>query len=189
MSHADTHDPEEEFVATGEDNVEDVEVEEAEISSTETQKKLRAKLKACEEEKRQHLEEIQRSKADFLNSKRRLEEDRIAQVARATRAHLADLFPLADSFAMAMKNEEAWKAVDATWRSGIEGIHNQLQAIFKKNNIETLNPEGETFDPARHEAVGTTDSETPSETIIEVVQVGYTQNGELVRPAKVIISN
>lgn len=189
MSEADLNN-EEEYVATGEDNAEEVEVIEEEDVAADKQKKLRAKLADCETEKREHLEELQRTKADFLNSKRRLEEEKLAQIARATQAQIADLFPLADSFAMAMKNEEAWNAVDDVWRQGIEGIYSQLQTIFKKHNITTIDPTGEQFDPNQHEAVGTTDTEDgESDSIVEVVQTGFKQNDTILRPAKVIISN
>ncbi len=174
-------------------------IPEADASGQETEpavrqklKVLRDKLKTCEAEKKQSLEDLQRAKADFLNRRKRLEEDGERDRERVTQGHLRDLLPLCDSFQMAMKDTEAWNAVTASWRLGVEAIYSQLKSILKANQVELIDPLGQPFDPVRHEAVSSQSSKsgeaTKPDTVLEVVQPGYAIDNEVIRPAKVIIS-
>ena len=174
-----------------EENEESIEVtddEGQEVAQKDKQKQLREKLKAAEAEKRELLEELQRTKADFLNTKKRLEEQQQAAISRKEDAFIAALLPLADSFTMARKDTAAWDAIDEAWRKGVEGIHAQLERILANHNVVAVDPVGEPFDPERHEAVGTREDSANADTVIDVVQLGYERNGSILRPAKVIIS-
>lgn len=187
----DTKDPEnEEFVTeTDEAQGEDVEIEDIEEGESDKIKKLREKLKACQKEKNEHLESLQAAKADFLNSKRRLQEQLERDVERTTNTFISKLLPLCDSFDSAMADKEAWERGDASWRNGIEAILAQLNTILKSYNVERVGEPGEAFDPNKHEAVSSQESsEHDPDTILKVMQSGYIRNNELIRPAKVIIS-
>ena len=168
------------------------EPEVAELTAGQKLKSLRDKLKNCEAEKRQHLEDLQRAKADFLNHRKRLEEDKERDRQRITEGHLRDLLPLCDSFQMAMKDTEAWNAVPDSWRLGVEAIYGQLKSLLKANQVELIDPLGQPFDPEKHEAVSSRppgpEEEAEPDTVLEVVQPGYLARGEVIRPAKVIIS-
>lgn len=176
-----------------EEKIEQVEpeLEEIEEAIKDKLKTLRNKLKSCEKEKMEHLENLQRAKAEFLNSKKRLAEQSVIDKERVISAHIEKLLPLCDSFDMAMSNKNAWGSVDSAWREGIESIHTQLQSILTSYDVESFTPEGEHFNPEFHEAVSTADTEeeVAAETIIQVLQAGYKRNNELIRPAKVILSN
>ena len=160
----------------------------AEAMSQQKLKSLRDKLKDAEAAKREALEELQRAKADFLNTRKRLEQQQVQAVKRNEDAFVAALLPLTDSFTMAMKDQAAWNAVDESWRKGVEGIHQQLLRILESHEVVAINPETEPFDPNRHEAVGTKPYDGESDLVVEVVQAGYERNGDVLRPAKVIIS-
>ncbi|MCD5381781.1 MAG: nucleotide exchange factor GrpE [Candidatus Pacebacteria bacterium] len=185
------HLDEEEFIPETEDQAPpELELEEEEAQSGDKMKALREKLKVCEEEKMQHLENLQRTKADFLNSKKRLEEQLSRDTERITEGFIQDLLPLCDSFTMAMANKEAWEAVDKNWRVGVEGIHAQLKNILTMHGVTEIHPEGEVFDPERHEAMKIEENaDAPKDTVLKVIQYGYERNGTIIRPAKVIISN
>tara|TARA_B100000745_G_scaffold69298_1_gene41290 strand:+ start:1965 stop:2567 length:603 start_codon:yes stop_codon:yes gene_type:complete len=178
---------------TGEDNAVEPELEEIEGNSNAKVKKLRDKLKECEAEKMEHLENLQRVKAEFLNSKKRLEEERLKDKERAVNDQIEKLLPLCDSFHMAMANKEAWDAVDAQWRSGIEGIHAQLHSILSSYNVSEVSPLGEEFDPQQHEAMGNAPvtEETENGKVVQVIQNGFVrttpQGDVLLRPARVIV--
>lgn len=171
----------------------EVDLEDVETHSTHKIKELKRKLKECEQEKMTHLEELQRTKADFLNSKRRLENERSIDRDRATVEHVQKLLPLYDSFMMAMNNKEVWDRVDADWRTGIESIKNQLNTVLQSYNIYPIEPVGEVFDPTVHEAIGSAPVATEEEHdhICTVVQPGFvrrvSETEELVRPARVIV--
>ena len=178
----------EDIELTEADNVDDLALEDIEENTNNKLKTLRGKLKACESEKMQHLEDLQRVKAEFLNSKKRLEEGRLRDKERAVDAQIEKLLPLCDSFDMAMQNKEVWESIDANWRSGVEGIHSQLTSILSGYGVEKHADNGAAFDPAKHEAVGTQDSDQEADTILEILQAGYSRNGNTIRVAKVIIS-
>jgi molecular chaperone GrpE len=170
------------------------ELEELEEKQDSFNNTLRDKLKACETEKREILEEAQRTKADFLNARKRLEEERKRDRERSTISHIEDLIPLCDSFQVAMGNKEVWEKADANWRKGIEGINAQLQNILAQNQVRSINPVGEAFNPHAHEALSTapvTDKKA-HDTVVAVIQMGYELTRgdgttELIRPARVVI--
>ena len=178
---------------TDEDTVtaaEEPELEEIEDAEENKLKKLRDKLKLAEEDKRAALEELASVKADFLNARKRLEEDSKRMVERKTIRHMESLLPLADSFHMAMANTEVWEKADENWRKGVEGINSQLLQILKDNGVTPVDPTGEQFDPAKHEAIGTTPVEADQiDTVVMVMQQGYEMSmadkTELIRPARV----
>jgi molecular chaperone GrpE len=181
-------------ITTDEQEILEPELEELEKKQTGFNNTLRDKLKACEAEKREILEEAQRAKADFLNARRRLEEERRKDKDRYTIEHIESLIPLCDSFQLAMANKEVWEKADSNWRKGIEGINSQLQNILSANQIFTVNPIGKPFDPNQHEAISTIAVDTSSEhdSIVAVVQMGYElrrsdSTTELIRPARVVI--
>ena len=153
-------------------------------------KKLRDKLKQAEEDKKGALEELANVRADFLNARRRLEEDTKRTIERKTIKHMESLLPLADSFHMAMSNKAVWEKADENWRKGIEGINSQLLQILKDNGVQPVDPIGEVFDPVKHDAIGTKEVEPDdADTIVAVMQQGYemTIDGktETIRPARV----
>lgn len=171
-------------------------VEEIEEQTNSFNNNLRDKLKVCEAEKRTILEEMQRTKADFLNAKKRLEEERKRDRERSIISHVEELIPLCDSFQVAMANKEVWEMADINWRKGIEGINSQLQNILSGYNVVKIDPTGLAFDPYRHEALSTipVTDKALHEQVISVVQMGYElkkSDGtiELIRPARVLIGD
>jgi molecular chaperone GrpE len=156
-------------------------------------KTLKTKLKESEEKNRNLLEELQRSKADFLNGKRRLEEERARDKTRLTINHVEKLLPMCDSFYLAMLDHETWAKADEKWRKGVEGILSQLNSVLATYKVSSFNPTGLVFDHNRHEAlaqVPVTD-EIHNNHVISVIQLGYEievdGNKELIRPARVTV--
>jgi len=171
--------------------IEDTELTDIEESSSDKIKALRKKLSESEEAKMKILEDSQRDKADFLNAKRRMEEERVRDRIRYQKQHVMELLPLCDSFEMAMSNTEAWEKADKNWRVGVEGINTQLLKLLESYQVRPVNPEGEDFDPHKHEAIGTeeVEDEDLKDKVITVVQRGYELNDngktEIIRPARV----
>jgi molecular chaperone GrpE len=65
----------------------------------------------------------------------------------------------------------------------------QLQRAFEKAGIKLIDPAGQPFDPAWHEAMVAQESrDQPANTVLSVIQKGYSLNGRLLRPARVIVS-
>lgn len=183
-----TNDDNENNVMT-EPDLEEIEVQEKDIISS-----LKTKLKISEQEKREILEETQRVKADFLNARKRLEEERLKDRERSVLTHIERLLPLCDSFEMAMSDKEKWDKADLSWRKGVEGIYSQLQSILSSYSVKKVNPVNEAFNPYKHEALSTVPvaDEKQHDQIIAVIQLGYEMQRidgttEMIRPARVAI--
>lgn len=175
------------------DAVIEEELEDIEENSAGKIKKLQQQLKQAEKEKMEHLENLQRAKAEFLNGKRRLEEEAQRGKERAVTDQIEKLIPLCDSFHMAMSNTAAWNATDETWRKGIESIYNQLQAILTSYGVQEVHPDGEAFDPNVHEAMTNVPvaSQEDHHKVMQVIQNGFIrkigEKIELIRPARVTV--
>ncbi len=177
--------------------IHDVDIEpsdELELEAEDEQKSdkikvLREKVKACEAEKLSILEDLQRARADFLNSKRRLEEQFSRDRERIIEDVVTDLLPLIDSFNTAMSDKEAWGKIDEQWRKGIEGIHIQFKNFLRGYKVNEVEVNNKKFDPREHEAVANVPVEDPAliDTVVTVLQKGYVRNGSVIRPAKVAV--
>lgn len=182
---------EDEVIAENENLPEDLEIdlETEDASMRDKLKTLRAKLVACEEEKRKHHDELQRTRADFLNSRRRLEEQLERDKERATDKILIELLTLVDSFDTAMVDTKLWESIDTQWRIGVEAIHTKLLSILKSNNVVPLNPVGEMFNPEEHDAVSNAlvDEDKDTERILAVLQKGFKRKDTIIRPARVVV--
>lgn len=72
---------------------------------------------------------------------------------------------------------------------GAQATLKQLQQAFDKAGIKSIDPTGQPFDPAWHEAmVAQENRDLPANTVLTVIQKGYSLNGRLLRPARVIVS-
>jgi molecular chaperone GrpE len=73
------------------------------------------------------------------------------------------------------------------WYEGMEAIHERMLAVLAQFGVRPFVPQGETFDPACHEAVATANlPDQPEGKIVEVVTTGYLLDGKILRPARVI---
>ena len=75
-----------------------------------------------------------------------------------------------------------------SYKDGVELTMKQLATIFKKFNIEEIDPAGESFDPNFHQAMTMLDSDEEPNKILSVFQKGYKLNGRVLRPALVSVS-
>jgi len=72
---------------------------------------------------------------------------------------------------------------------GAQATLRQLHRAFEKAGIKIIDPAGQPFDPQWHEAMVAQESrEHPANTVLSVIQKGYSLNGRLLRPARVIVS-
>ena len=182
-----------EFDVETEDLIEpdDIELEDEEASGANKLKQLRQKIARLDEDKRQIMEDAAREKADFLNARRRLENERAQDRIRYTKKHIEALLPLTDSFEMARSDKDGWEKADENWRKGIEGIHTQLQQLLTSYGVAEIKAEGAAFDPYRHEAIGMVPVTEKSldHKVVAVLQKGYEitlgDKLEVIRPARV----
>ena len=158
-----------------------------ELTSKDSIKKLRERLKKAEEERKEYLEGWQRAKADYVNAKREEDEERTKATARAKERIIHDLLPVLDSFELAFANKTAWEAVDKNWRIGVEYIFTKLRGVLEEHGVTQVGKVGERFDPRIHQSVESVETEDKNddEKIVEVMQSGYTIGERVIRAARV----
>ncbi|MCB1679281.1 MAG: nucleotide exchange factor GrpE [Halioglobus sp.] len=130
-----------------------------------------------------------RAQADAQNVKRRAEQDIERARKYALEGFTRELLPVVDNLERAL---EAAAGDDPVIKSIAEGVDLTLKSFLdamKKFHIDVVDPQGEPFDPNLHQAMSTVEnSEVEPNTVIAVMQKGYTLNGRLVRPAMVMVS-
>lgn len=154
-------------------------------------KKIKDKLKACQSERQEFLDGWQRSKADSVNMKKRMEEEKKNITTYVTEEILQDLFPVLDAFEMVFKDEEKLKKIDPNWVKGIEYIQSQFKSVFNNRGIESFNPLKEPFNESEHHSIELieTDNKKEDHIVLEVVQKGYKIGDRVVRPATVKVGS
>ena len=92
-----------------------------------------------------------------------------------------------DTLALAL--ESAATADSAAMAQGQEATLRLLQKAFERAGLSVIDPAGQPFDPAQHEAMAMQPSAAhPPHTVLQVIQKGWLLNGRLLRPARVIVS-
>ena len=130
-----------------------------------------------------------RAQAEIQNMRRRLERDVANAHKFALEKFSADILAVADSLERGLttlpQDNEALKPA----REGIELTLKVLLDIFGKYQIEQLDPAGGQFDPQQHEAMAMVPMPgAEPNSIIEVLEKGYSLNGRLIRPARVVVA-
>ncbi|SET76415.1 nucleotide exchange factor GrpE [Marinobacter segnicrescens] len=137
-------------------------------------------------------DQMLRTQAEMQNVRRRAEIDVEKAHKFALEKFVKELLPVADSLEKAVESTENQQSTDELVVSIREGVEMTLDLFMKslgKFNVKQLNPVGEPFDPQVHEAmsmVPAPDAEPNS--VVAVVQKGYTLNERLVRPAMVVVA-
>ncbi|WP_194720861.1 nucleotide exchange factor GrpE [Noviherbaspirillum malthae] len=147
---------------------------------------LEEKLAAAEAKLAELQDAFLRAKADTENIRRRAQED-IAKAHKFAIENFAEaLVPVKDSLEMALKLETP--AVESL-KEGVEMTLKQLTAAFERNRLIEINPvPGEKLDPMKHQAISMVPAEQDANTIVSVLQKGYTIADRLLRPALVTVA-
>lgn len=152
---------------------------------------LQQTLQAAEEEIEGLKDQYLRAKAEMENVRRRAETDLSNAHKYAIERFAAEVLTVKDSLELAqaidIQSENA-EAV-AKMHQGLELTLKQMDTIFEKFALVTVEPKGEKFDPEQHQAITMVESQDVEPNhIVEVVQKGYLLNGRVLRPAMVIIA-
>lgn len=148
-----------------------------------------AELESTKARADENWEQLLLAKADVENVRRRAQQD-VEKAHRFSIEKFAkDLLPVVESLEMGLAavNDESGDAT--ALREGMELTYKQLIASLEKSGVEQVNPEGEAFNPAFHQAISMVPSpDHAANTVIQVFQKGYTLNKRLLKPAMVIVS-
>jgi len=145
-------------------------------------------LGETQRERDEYLELAQRTKADFENYRKRVAKETSEATARG-RAELArELLPAIDNLERALEAGQDPSAHEALVE-GVGMVRDELHARLRAAGVESFDPTGEKFDPQLHEALQTRpDEDTESGVVLETVEKGYRLNGQVLRAAKVVVS-
>ena len=148
---------------------------------------LDAALAAAEAKATENRNAYLRSVAEFENFRKRM--DRELENARkyAVERFAQELVGVGDSLeaGIAAGSNNPGPAL----LEGAQATLKQLHNAFEKAGIKVIDPAGQPFDPNWHEAmVAQVSADQPPNTVLNVIQKGYSLNGRLLRPARVIVS-
>ncbi len=149
---------------------------------------LEEALQQARLEAESYLDRVTRTQAEMDNLRKRTAREVENARKFALEPFARDLLSVADSMDLGL-NAVADGGDLTALREGMELTRKQLYGVLERFNIEVLDAQGVKFNPEQHEAMTMVPNpEMEPNTVIEVIQKGYTLNGRLLRPARVVVS-
>ena len=134
----------------------------------------------------EHLEDLRRLQAEYVNYKKRVDRDRELARDRGVTQVVEALLPVLDDIHAAREHGELEGGPFAA-------IADKLEAILGRFGVESIGAKGEEFDPVIHEALMHVDAELPEDatttTVVQVIQPGFKMGERVVRPARVSVAD
>ena len=146
-------------------------------------------LEQLQEELVQARDAMLRAEAEARNTRRRAEQDVEKARRFALERFCGELLSVVDNLERALLAAEQQAGDLKVIAEGVDLTLKGLLDVFGRFNIAALEPEGAPFDPQLHQAMSTVENpDVEPNTVLQVVQKGYTLNGRLIRPAMVMVS-
>jgi molecular chaperone GrpE len=150
---------------------------------------LRGELAEIAQKADEYLRLAQRTQADFVNYRRRIEDERLQQARDANLGFIQRLLPVLDDFERALANASP-EQLESSWGKGILLVERNLRSVLASEEVQRITAEGAEFDPREHEALGRQPSaEVPEGHVRHVVRPGYRKGDRVIRPAQVIVAS
>ncbi|MEM0514565.1 nucleotide exchange factor GrpE [Pseudoalteromonas sp. YIC-827] len=150
---------------------------------------LYAELEAAKQTVEEQKDSVIRAAAEVENIRRRAAQDVEKAHKFALEKFANELLPVIDNLERAIEFADKENEALAPMLEGIEMTAKSFVEAVGKFNVEVVNPQGEAFNPELHQAMAMQPSEDVApNTVIAVMQKGYTLNGRLLRPAMVMVS-
>jgi molecular chaperone GrpE len=171
------------------------------VSADQVEKDL-DELETVQRERDEYLELAQRTRADFDNYRKRVAKETSEALNRGKAELARELIPVVDNLERALQSATASRPQPQDGTAGEAGeppsdalahgvglVLDELRSKLVDAGIETYDPTGERFDPELHEALSTRPEEgTDPGLVLETVEKGYRLNGQVLRPARVVVS-
>ena len=142
-------------------------------------------LKLAELKAQEHYDAWMYAKAEGENIRRRAQEDVSKAQKFAVERFSNEMLAVMDSLQAGLSVQNT---TVENFKSGMELTLKQLTSVFEKFNITEINPVGEKFDAHKHQAIGMVESEQDANTVVSVMQKGYSLNDRVLRPAMVMVA-
>ena len=150
--------------------------------------RLTTELEAARAESAEHLDGLQRARAEFQNFRRRTNEEREREMGLASEYLLGKVLSIADDFD---------RAIDAVpdelrpnpWTEGITAIDRKLRGLLESEGVKPIEAVGRMFDPREHEAVANVPGTgKPDGEVVAEIRRGYRLRDKILRPALVAVA-
>ena len=143
----------------------------------------------------EYLAGWKRAQADYANLKKDIEKKKGEMAIFAMEQSVIRGLPVLDNLTSALEHipeltslQETERKQIQAWMDGIKAIKDNLEQSLEDIGLASIDVSG-TFDPQIHEAVGTgEDASKPQDTILQVIRRGWMLNGNIIRPAQVIVN-
>jgi len=166
-----------------EGQVDELEPVVSEIEDVEALKKALAEEKARAET---NLDGWQRTQADFINYKRRSEQEKEEIGKFANAILMLNLLPILDDLERAFTSVPP-RLAKHNWVDGVRLIERKLQASLEAQGLSQIKALGEPFDPNLHEAV--MQGKGKENIVVDELQKGYKLHDRVIRPSRVVVGN
>jgi molecular chaperone GrpE len=150
------------------------------------EEEVQALLADLSRERDEYLELARRTKADFENYRKRVSREASEAEARGRAALARELLSVVDNLERALAAAEPRDdGVRNHIAEGVRLVYEELSGVLANAGISSFEPVGEQFDPDQHEAMLTKPGNEGE--VVEVFQKGYRLNGQVLRPARVVV--
>ena len=138
---------------------------------------------------KEHWDQLLRLKADFENTKKRLERDKLDSIKFANEKLLIEILPIVDNLDRAMASLDEGHDPEKV-KKGLHIAQEELHQVLEQHGVQVVKSVGLPFDPEFHEAVAVAGDagDVVDGTIVDEIQRGYLLNGRLLRPSRVRIA-
>ncbi len=150
---------------------------------------LEAALLASQAQIKEHQDVVLRAKAEEQNVRRRAEDDIDKARKFALKKFAGELLPVIDNLERALESGDKENEMTKVLFEGVELTLQTFISTVEKFGVKVINPLGEEFNPELHQAIGMQASpDHESNTVMVVMQKGYTLNNQVLRPAMVMVA-
>ena len=169
-------------------HLEDV-VPEAAESEDEGEEPIETQLAKAQETIKDYWDQMMRLRAEIDNNRKRAERDLENAHKYALKNFVEELLPIIDSMEMGQAAASTENATLESIREGSTMTMNMFVQVLERNGLEQIDPLGQKFDPEKHQAISMVEDENAeSNSVIAVMQKGFSLNDRLVRPAMVVVA-
>lgn len=136
------------------------------------------------------LEELRskylRAVADYQNLRRRSDEERKEWGRFTLTSVIVNYLPVLDDLDRALESVDS-EIAEHRWVEGVRMVERKFRTVLESSGVQPIEADGQAFDPAMHEAISYAPG--PEGQVVAVVQAGYTIDGRVVRPARVVVGS
>ena len=151
--------------------------------------KVEEPLAAAKQEAVANYDRYTRAVADLENFRKRALREKEELRLFALTGLMEDLVPILDNLSLGIAAARQQSETTAIV-GGVTMVLDQFKSMLARHGLKEINPAGQRFDPHFHECISHQSSgDVAEEHVMQVVRLGYTLNGRLLRPASVIVSS